>query len=338
MDLLKGLQAIFGGKVSASRSSTPKDESLRHQENDLYKTNIRLREQLDEARERIVQLENQIYSMAEESTKLEKNWEARRDEIGQMTAQFQKMIKTLDEKMKQLEVKVDGQFTQMKEDTRNQLIQNGEDIRSQFSQMEEEIRSRLSQIGEGNRSQFSQIEEEIRSQLSQMQSAEELSGQIENALRPVSAFEKTAGQVEQIRNSVKQLESLSSSAGKIDGIHSFMQQLDGVTQETMQQIAGLREMAEKMEEQQVSIAAAHEVAEGLKSGITEKIHDENVKCYRNMKNLVADLEAKMEQMELGEESLTRIRKSFRGMKFFSFFSLLSFLAILAYILAPMIWW
>ena len=74
MDLLKSLQALFGIDSAARMDrAAPKDEFRQHQDHDLYKKNIRLKEQLDEARERILQLENQLGGMEEESTEVEKN-------------------------------------------------------------------------------------------------------------------------------------------------------------------------------------------------------------------------------------------------------------------------
>ena len=50
MDLFKGLQVIFWrGFLRVKKRNTPGDESLHHQDNDLYKKNIKLREQLDDA-------------------------------------------------------------------------------------------------------------------------------------------------------------------------------------------------------------------------------------------------------------------------------------------------
>ena len=104
---------------------------------------------------------------------------------------------------------------------------------------------------------------------------------------------------------------------------------------SMEQLAEMKSMLQKLEEQNVTMIAIHEAAEDLKSGIVEKIHAENVKCYRNMKSLVTDLEVRMEQMELGEESLNKIRKSFKGIKFFSFFAFVDCIAIVVYILFSM---
>lgn len=126
MDLLKGLQMIFGGESSAPKNrNTPKDESLHHQESDLYKKNIKLREQLDDARERIVQLENQICSMKEENTKVEKDLDSKREEMDQMiagvTSQIREMTASLEERMSRLEEKVGGQIEQLGADTKEQF-------------------------------------------------------------------------------------------------------------------------------------------------------------------------------------------------------------------------
>lgn len=255
MDLLKGLQVIFGGDSSVSKKGNmQKDESLHHHENELYKKNIKLREQLDDARERIVQLENQIFCMKEENTKVEKNLDSKRDELDRMiagvTARIQEMTVSLEERMEKLEMSVTERIAQLGADAGEQI------------------------------------------------------GQIRADVEPVG----------EIRN----------AAGGIAGIQSSLEQL-----------SEMKSMLQQLEKQKISVETLNEAAEDLKTGIVEKIHAENVKCYRNMKSLVTDLEVKMEQMELGEESLSKIRKSFKGIKFFSFFAFVDCVAIIIYILYSM---
>ncbi len=252
MDLLKSLQALFGIDSAARMDrAAPKDEFRQHQDHDLYKKNIRLKEQLDEARERILQLENQLGSMEEESTEVEKKLESKREEIGQMTAgvaaQIREMSDALEVKLNQLEVKTVEQFSRMAGERQEQA----------------------------------------------------------------EGIEQISEQLGEIRGSLSQLDEIRAS---------------------MQQMAEIRSMLEKLEDQRISIVAINEAADELKGSIAEKIHAENVKCYRNMKSLVTDLEVKMEQMELGDESLKKIRKSFKGMKFFAFFAFADFILLIVYIL------
>lgn len=255
MDLLKSLQALLGADSSArTNKHSSKEETLHYQGSDLYKQNIKLREQLDEAHDRIVQLENKIFSMKEESTKVEMNLDSKRKEIDRitvgLTAQIREMSDSLEERLKQLEGKVAGQFSRMGTDSKEQL-----------------------------------------------------------------------GELKEIRNAVKQMEENTAVEEQIRELY-----------DSVQKIADIREMIEKLDAQQAAVVAINEAAEDLKSEIADKIHAENVKCYRNMKSLVSDLEVKLEQMELGEESLKKIRSSFKGLKFFAFFALADFVVIVLYIL------
>ena len=118
-------------------------------------------------------------------------------------------------------------------------------------------------------------------------------------------------------------------------VEAKMQKLNESMDEKMQQLDEIKAVLTELQEKAVSIDHIAEKTEELKIEIVEKIHSENVKCYRNMKSLVTDLEVKMEQMELGEESLIKIRKSFKGIKFFSFFAFLNFIAVTFYILYTM---
>ncbi len=105
--------------------------------------------------------------------------------------------------------------------------------------------------------------------------------------------------------------------------------------ESTKQIDEIKAMIENLEQQKTSLDEINEKSEDIKQELFEKIHTENVACYRNMKSLVTELHEDVNDMEISEDSLLRIRKSFKGLKFFSIFSLLSFavaLFILLYIL------
>ena len=144
-------------------------------------------------------------------------------------------------------------------------------------------------------------------------------------VKTVEQFSRMAGERQEQAEGIEQI---SEQLGEIRG---SLSQLDEI-RASMQQMAEIRSMLEKLEDQRISIVAINEAADELKGSIAEKIHAENVKCYRNMKSLVTDLEVKMEQMELGDESLKKIRKSFKGMKFFAFFAFADFILLIVYIL------
>ncbi len=91
----------------------------------------------------------------------------------------------------------------------------------------------------------------------------------------------------------------------------------------------IRELVAQLEEQEEALVVASEKSEGE---ILDRIHTEDVACYRSMKSLVTELQENVNEVELSEDSLTQIRTSFKGLKFFSVFALLSFIALIVVLL------
>ncbi len=235
MDLISGLQSLLGGETPSAK---PKSEqrssaSTTRQDSDLRRKNSRLKEQLDDARARIAQLENEIEILKEENTKVEQHIDTQREDIDQLitgvTIQIQEMIDELNQQMEQLDFKTQRQITEL-------------------------------------------------------------------------------------QGTTDQLQTIAGETEKIDEIKT---------------------MIENLEQQKISLEQVNEKSESLKEELVEKIHAENVACYRNMKSLVTELHENVNDIELSEESLTEIRKSFKGLKFFSVFALLSF-GILLYFLIMML--
>lgn len=127
---------------------------------------------------------------------------------------------------------------------------------------------------------------------------------------------KAERQLNQIgENTEQQKEQLKS-------IECLQQQLNenfGQQQEELKKT--LREMDEKLED--------------LKIDFADRIHTENVKCYRNIKSLITELDGKLSETELGSGSIEKIQKSFKGWKFFSFFAFADFILLIVYLLHTM---
>ena len=50
--------------------------------------------------------------------------------------------------------------------------------------------------------------------------------------------------------------------------------------------------------------------ETMKTELGEKIHRENVKCYRNIQTLLEELETKIEHVEMGAQSMKVVKGYF----------------------------
>ncbi len=136
----------------------------------------------------------------------------------------------------------------------------------------------------------------------------------------------------QLENQIRKMtESATEETVTEETREAGMEQINELLLGIQEQVQEMKEMLSGMEAQALSMEAINEKAESLRADIVEKVHTENVQCYRNMKGLVTDLEVKISELELDEKSLKKIRKSFKGMKFFSFFGFLTFIAAI-------LWW
>lgn len=127
---------------------------------------------------------------------------------------------------------------------------------------------------------------------------------------------KAERQLKQIgENSVQQMEQLKS-------IECLQKQLDENSVQQQKELkTALNELNDKLE--------------NVKVEFSDRIHTENVKCYRNIKSLFTDMDGRLAETELGNDSMEKIQKSFKGWKFFSFFAFADFILIIVYILYSM---
>lgn len=129
------------------------------------------------------------------------------------------------------------------------------------------------------------------------------------------------------------IESRTEAADQlITGVAEQIQELMQVLDKQLKQSGG---NLEQQEELKTAFRKLNEKLDGMKFELGDRIHTENVKCYRNIKGLFTDLDGKLAETELGNDSMEKIRKSFKGWKFFSFFAFADFILILVYILYSM---
>ena len=65
----------------------------------------------------------------------------------------------------------------------------------------------------------------------------------------------------------------------------------------------------------------------LKVELSEKIHSENVKCYRNIQTLVEELEAKIDASKTESQSKKRLKGYFGGLVFLSLVNIAGVIAV-----------
>ncbi len=128
---------------------------------------------------------------------------------------------------------------------------------------------------------------------------------------------RTQREMQQLQNNAQQLAHISASTAKIDEVQGEIAASSAKMDEIQVMIARLEQQSASLDE----VGAQAAQSDQMKQEILDKIHSENVACYRNMKSLVEELREDMDELTLSEESMWEIRHSFKAWKFFSFFSL-----------------
>ncbi len=271
MDLIGGLQAMFSSDFSSSkqRNELHADKS-RHTDSDLQKKNSLLKEQLEMAKQQILELEKKLLYVQEVGV----------DEMKEsQNNTSSELLKDIHEKVQQMH---------------NMLARMESNMLSSecLQEQTDSLRTMLDEKTEVFSSKLQEQKEELQ----------------------VTLDEKTEALYAKLDAREDALQA------KLDESNEALQAKLDEREEALQ-----AKFDENNEALQAKIA---ENSESFRAELVEKVHTENVQCYRNMKGLITDLDVKIEELELGDASLRKIRKSFKGMKFFSFFAFLSFLALL----------
>lgn len=87
--------------------------------------------------------------------------------------------------------------------------------------------------------------------------------------------------------------------------------------------------AEQTAEMQATLKEIAQQLDDMKLELAEKIHSEDVKCYRNMQNLIEELTQKIEENDALEKNVNSV-KSYA--KCLTWFSIINFVVLVAFIL------
>lgn len=136
---------------------------------------------------------------------------------------------------------------------------------------------------------------------------EEVSKQIENLI------DKVTSKMEQIGVSLgKDLqEGQSLSSKQLEDLQNTLGTLTG------QQMEDLKEALGSMSEQQAlevknALDSLNSQLEVVKTELSEKVHSENVKCYRNVSDLMKNLDDKLEAVTRAENNMEKKAKAIHG--------------------------
>ena len=87
--------------------------------------------------------------------------------------------------------------------------------------------------------------------------------------------------------------------------------------------------AEQTAQMQASLQEISQQLDSMKLELAEKIHTEDVKCYRNMQDLIKELTVKLEENDTLEKSLNTVKGY---AKCLTWFSVINFVVLMAFIL------
>lgn len=189
------------------------------------------------------------------------------------------VLEEKEEKAKNLQELLDG-----KQEEADKLTQN---VRVQVDALISRVDAQMRVMDETISSEINTLEEQISEQIVEINSNSR-QGMAELD-KKIQDFSKSAS--EQLEGQTKSIES------KLEG---FSAELSKVSTE----VAKLAEAASEEDE-------GDDKLEAVKTELGEKIHRENVKCYRNIQTLLEELESKIERVEVGAQSM-KVLKSYFG--------------------------
>ncbi len=194
-----------------------------------------------------------------------------------------------------------------------------EELEGVLEEKEEKAKN-LQEILDGKQEEADKLTQGVRTQVdalisrvdAQMRAMDESIGGEVSALQ-----EQISEQIKEINSNSRQgmaeldkkIQDFSKAAeGQMeDQTKSIKSTLDGYSSELAKINAQVEKLAQAAKEED----GTEEKLEAVKLELSEKIHRENVKCYRNIQTLVEELEAKIEHMEAGDQSM-KVMKSYFG--------------------------
>ena len=167
-------------------------------------------------------------------------------------------------------------------------------------------------------------------------------------------------QIDEFREKAKQLQNLlTSKESKVQELQNLVNEREDKAQELEQILSERQEEADeivsdfskKVDElaervtakmNEIEISVSKQVAEvkallenatsqldSIKTDLSEKVHSENVKCYRNIQDLFNEFDSKIEKMDEMEKSVGAVKGY---VKVLSWFSIINFVMLVAFIL------
>ncbi len=208
------------------------------------------------------------------------------------------VLEEKEEKAKNLQEILDG-----KQEEADKLTQN---VRVQVDALISRVDAQMRVMDETIGSEINTLQEQISEQVVEMNSnSRQGMAELDKKIQDFST--SATEQLEQQTKSIK--DTLEGFSAELAKVRAEVEKLAEVSKED-------DDTAEKLET--------------VKTELGDKIHRENVKCYRNIQTLVEELEAKIEHVEVGAQSMKVMKGYFGVMIILGVVNFVGIAAILAH--------
>ena len=139
------------------------------------------------------------------------------------------------------------------------------------------------------------------------------------------------GQMEEMINREEEKESESNRVSKyLEYMVRVEEKLNALSEKIAADVSdSTGRTAEQTAQMQASLQEISQQLDSMKLELAEKIHTEDVKCYRNMQDLIKELTVKLEENDTLEKSLNTVKGY---AKCLTWFSVINFVVLVAFIL------
>lgn len=303
MSMFLGRDSLRQGKTEEVRERKPKsvqkEDYLLKQIDEFRDKARQLQNLLGTKEQQVRELESLVNEREDKAQELDFVLRARREEADRLikgvAQQLQNMIDILDQKMQQLDGNIQSQLERVDHEIDGGMQQFQEGVDRSLKSLNDKVDGQMTSLDEKVQKQLSSIDDKVESRLNQVDET------VQTQFTQMD--EKLTEQLREIDEKVSgQLgESLAKTAQD--------------TQTVMLSVEELKESLEKM-----------------KTEINDKIHNEDVKCYRNIKNLIDTQEEQFSKVELSEEGIEQVNRSFGGLKFLAVFALVDCVLLVFFLL------
>ena len=205
---------------------------------------------------------------------------------------------------------INSQIGAMAQETREGFSHLASDMNNQIGAMAQgawdgfsQVNDRLDQFSAGTKADFEEMTGEFSSRMSQMTGyVTEKFGQMTMQMTRMSEENRNelAALTADSRRAMEQMTAMTQDSRKA---------MEQITAEAGRQIhEEVRQMSQQSEEVRQTIDEISGHVTGLKEELSQKIHTEDVKCFRNIKDLIDEQKPLFEEVGVSEKSMKPVKK------------------------------